>query len=258
MKSLLRYYSSICVPKYQRLGFSKHNVTLARIYGETLQVFSLKCPRNTSICSVDFGIIPLCMPGPVVLEVGGYNLDMFVLKQYVKYAGWAYDFRSKESIVSCIQAVSNTIDIYLLPILERCRDCETTLSELICLEELFDCNRKKALALQGILDSAVSWQDRSLFDSRKYYMALKARNFDYARKYLHHQVNFYKGKLELFGNLDSPKQPPAVWEGILSKLEVCTQQLHLIDSGEFNKLENFLNSNETQMRSFLLSTFSLV
>ena len=258
MKSLLRYYNSICVPKYQRLGFSKRNMTLARIYGDTLQVFSLKCFRNTSICSVDFGIIPLCMPGPIFLEAGGYNLDMFDLEHYAKHAGWIYDSKSNESIVSCIQAVSNTIDIYLLPILERCRDCKTTLSELISLEELFDCHRKRALALQGDLDFAVPWQERSLFDSRKYYMALKSRSFDYARKYLNHQINFYKNELDLLDKPGSPKQPPIVRAGFLSKLETCKEQLQWIDAGEFSNLEDLLNSNEIQMRKFLLTKFSLV
>jgi len=255
MKTISRYYNHICTKKYQSLGFSRSRSTFARISGDVLQAFTLKCAQSVPTCSVDFGIFPLCLPQPVFLDAGGYELDEFIVELHEGSSGWTFDANSDESMMNCIESISQTIDSYLLPIFETCSDCKSALPELIKLEELFDRNRQKTLYLRGDSDSAVPWKERSLFDSRKYFMALKMHNLSYAQQYLNHQLDFYKNRLNSLDNSNSPRQPDIVREKILAKLALYSKQLEWLDSGDFGYFDDLLKSNEDQMHKFLATKY---
>lgn len=255
MKTMSRYYNHICTQKYQSLGFSRSKTTFARMSGDVLQAFALKHFRFGPICTVEFGIFPLCMPQPVFLEAGGYVLDEFFIEQHKGGLGWTFDSSSDESIMNCAESISNAIDLYLLPLFEISSNCKSALPELIKLEELFDRNRQIRLHQQGDSDSAVPWQERSLFDSRKYYMALKAHNMSYARQYLNYRVNFYKTKLKSFDNPNSPRQPDIVRERFLAGQVLCSEQLERLDLGDFSYFDDLLNSNENQMLKYLADKY---
>ena len=59
-------------------------------------------------------------------------------------------------------------------------------------------------------DFAKPLQIRSLFDDRKYYMALKSKNLSYAKMYMIHQVEDCSIKVEEFNNSFDNKQPDVV------------------------------------------------
>ena len=194
MKKISKYFNYICTQKYGSLGFSKNKSTFIRIRGDILQTFTLECSQLAPTCSADFGIFPLCLPQPVYFDCGGYTLDKFIVEVY---DGWIFDSDSDESIMNCVESISQAIDSYLLPFFEKCCDCKTALPELIKLDELFDRNRQTILRLKGDSDLADPWHERSLFDSRKYYMSLKAHDWSYARKYLNFKVDFYKKRIKI-------------------------------------------------------------
>lgn len=255
MKTISRYYNHVCTQKYQPLGFSRSKSTFVRKSGDVLQAFTLKCSRGVSTCSVEFGIFPLCLPQPIFLDAGGYALDEFIVELHNESSGWIFDSSSDESMMNCIESISEAIDLYLQPFFETCSDCKSALPELVKLEELFDLNRQKKLHLRGDFDSAVPWQERSLFDSRKYYMALKARNLSYAQQYLNHQVNFYKTRLKSFDKPNSPSQPDVVRQRFLAKLASCSEHLEWLDSGDFSYFDNLLKSNENQTLKYLADKY---
>jgi len=251
MKTISKYYNCVCTQKYKPLGFSRSKSTFVRTSGDVLQAFTLKCSRDVPTCSVEFGIFPLCLPQPIFLDAGGYELDEFIVELHTESSGWRFDPSSDESMMNCIESISEAIDLHLLPFFEACSDCKAALPELVKLEELFDLNRQKALRLMGDVDSAAPWQERSLFDYRKYYMALKARNLSYAQQYLNHQVNFCKTSLKSFDEPNSPRQPDVVRQRFLAKLASCSEHLERLDSGDFSYFDNLLKSNENQMLKYL-------
>ena len=255
MKTIARNFNHICTQKYQALGFFRSRSTFARINEDVIQAFALKFSQSVPACSVEFGIFPLCLPQPIFLEAGGYELDGFIFEQCEDSLRWVFDSHSDESMKNCIESLSSAIDLYLMPFFETCCDCKSALPELINLEELFDRNRQRRLQLRGDYDSAVPWQERSLFDARKYFMALKSHNLSYAYQYLNHQVNFFKTRLEEFDNPNSPKQPDIVRERFLNKLAAYLEQLGWLDSGDFDKFDDLLNSNEKQMLKFLAAKY---
>ena len=255
MMTLTRKFNQICAQKYQPLGFIRSKSTFARIVGDVIQSFSLKFYRGAPVCTVEFQISPLCLPQPFYLEGGIYELDQFIVDQQIGGHGWMYNRHSDESINNCVELLSNAIDLYLLPFFEMCTDCETALAGCMKLEEALDCNRRKRLQLMGEADLAAPWQERSLFDYRKFYMALKSRNLSYACQYLKHQVDYCKIRLEALDKPNSPKQPDGVRERFLAKLTKDSAQLQWLESGDLGKFEDLVNSNESQMREFLASNY---
>lgn len=255
MKTIARYYNCICTPKYQALGFSRSRSTFARIIGDVLHVFSFKSSCDASTCSVEFGIFPLCLPQPIFLDAGGYALEEFIVDPPVESTGWTFDPHAEESVINCIYSISEAIDLYLLPFFEICSNCETALPELVKLEELFDQNRQIRLRQRGDFDSAVPWQERSLFDSRKYYMAIKAHNLPYAQQYLNHQINFCKTKLESFDKPDAPRQPDAVRQRFSRKLSSSLEHLQRLNAEDFCYFDDLLKSNECKMLEFLAGKY---
>ena len=258
MKTISRHYIHNCSQKYQALGFFRSKLTFARISEDVVQAFDLKCSRFASTCSVEFGIFPLCLPQPIFLDAGGYALDEYIIEQHEDSSGWAFDPCSDESMRNCIESLSNAIDLYILPLFETCRNCKSALPELIKLEELFDRNRQVRLQIRGDSDLAVPWQERSLFDYRKYFMALKSRNLSYAYQHINHQINFYKTRLAAFDSPTSPKQPVSVRERFLTKLATYSEQLEWLDSGDFGCFDDLLKSNENKMLKYLADKYPYI
>lgn len=255
MKIISGYFNRVCTQKYQPLGFSRSKSTFIRISGDVLQAFTLKCSRDVPSCSVEFGIFPLCLPQPILLDAGGYMLDEFIVEVHENNSGWTFDSCSDESMLNCIESISEAIDLHLLPFFEICSDCKSALPELVKLEELFDFNRQKKLYLSGDFDVAIPWQERSLFDSRKYYIALKAHNLSYAQRYLNHQINFFKNRLKSFDNPDFPRQPDVVKQRFGAKLALYSEHLEWLDSGNFSYFDDLLKSNENEMLKYLAKKY---
>ncbi len=256
MKTISKYYNCICEKKYQQLGFSRRKTTFVRMREDILQVFTLKFPREKETCFVEFGIFPLCLPQPIFLSEGSYELENFSVKQYG--SSWKYDSGSEKSMMSCVSAMTETIDFYLIPFFEKCHNSESALLELVKLEELFDYNRKKCLQLQGEEDKAEPWQERSLFDYTKFYLALKSHNWIYVNRYLNYQVDHYKTSLKSFDSPNAPKQPDSVKKRFLDKLIVRSEQLEHLKSGDFNYFDTIVRANEKQMVEYLTANYPKV
>lgn len=256
MNKISRYFSRVCTDKYRPYGFFKRKSTFVRLKGDVLHTFTLKRFQNVPLCSVDFGIFPLCLPQPIFLEAGGYDLSHLIKEQTedfwgVTFHGWKFDNAVDDSIKNCVESISKAIDLYLLPLFEKCQDCKASLSELISLEEVLDNNRKIRLSLIGEKDLAIPWQERSLFDPRKYYMAMKTKNFSYMYQYLNFKIDFCAKRLKYFDSSNSTNQPHSVKEGFSATLALYTTQLEQLRSGKFDYFEELLKCNEQQMRNFM-------
>lgn len=251
MSSISKAYIRSCMPKYSPLGFTRNKLTCARIQGEVIQAFTFRQLQYPRVCTVEFGIFPLCLPVPVYLEAGGYELDRFDVERRASSSGWRCDPQSDESIADCVASISQAIDRYLLPLFEECHDCKSSLAGLIRLEELFESNRLKSLHIMGASDCAAPWQDRCWFDARKYYMALKAHDYSYAQEYLSYQVAFCKRKLDSFQKANSPEQPERVKKRFAEKLVKLEECLERMESGDAAYFDELIRQNECKMLEYL-------
>ena len=260
MLSISKVYGSICKKKYQALGYSNEKGnTFARIKNDVLQVFSLKKYENLPIVTIEFGIIPLCMSLPTaltsnfpILSMISYRLDQFFAELLANDEGWRYLPNSNASMHACVVSLTQAIDSYLIPLLERCVDCSSSLIELIKLEKMFDDNRLNALALLGEKDTAKPWENESLFDTKKYFMALKSGDYIYAHKFLTHQVDFFSCEVQKSLHTN---QPPIVLERISQKLSYYCEQLRILQSGNRGYFEKLVQTNEETMKTMLRARY---
>ncbi len=201
-----------------------------RIKNDIIQLFYLDCLPGRTECRIEFGLIPLSFGRPRTnsLLMGRYELAKFFIQNYGR--DWLYDNSSPENLIKCAEVISNAIDKYLLPLFEVAVDCESALSELIKLEELFECNRQQYLKLMGYQDmGTMSWRERMLWNSHLYCMALKVRNFTFAEEYLSYKSNYWEKK------------------GILDEMTIYSEPLEHLRSGDFAYFDNMVSSNEAEM-----------
>lgn len=260
MASILREYDTISKSKYLPKGFIKEKQTFARIKGDILQMFTLKKHGRKPTVTVEFGIIPLCMPIPFVslpihfsiLTMGNYSLDQFFAGLPALNGGWAFNPLSKDSVQDCICSVTQAIDNHLIPLFEKCTNCSTSLTELVKLEEEFDRIRQHVLLLMGESDCAKSWKERSLFDYKKYFMALKAGNYTYAQNFLNHQVNFYEKVLH---ECIISHESKAVIEKYTVNYRSYSEQLKMLNAGAKDYFYNLIRDNEDTMQKLLKQNY---
>ena len=255
MKTLSGIFSKRCADEYRAIGFSRVKGSFVRLSNDVLHAFSLKRYRYAPACTVEFSIIPLCGGIPVSLDAGYYELSSF---NTGLQDDWEYDSKSIDSIVLCVETLIQTMNRTLIPLFAECGDCKSALPALIKLEELFESNRLKCLELRGWQDHAQPWQERSMFDSRKFYMALKACDYVYAEKYLRFQIEYCQRTLELMEKPDSTKQPEIVKKRMSENLNVCSEFLGRLTSGDYSFFDDLLLQNEAKTKEWLLDRYPTI
>ena len=164
-------------------GFSKHKMVYIRVINDVCQSFYIeKLHRGSKVrlCRVGFSVLPLAQrisKEQIESGVGLYYLRKFERQDGESSEGWVYKLEDG-SIDSCAGEISRYIADYLLPFFNRASDTKTALSELIALEELFYKNRT---FYQNLSSHDIS-EELGLLDGTKYCLALKNKNFDYAKR----------------------------------------------------------------------------
>lgn len=251
MKSITTYFNQKSANKYLSLGFIKGKGTFVRVRNDTVQAFSLKYNKDSYECSVEFGIFPLCWSEKIFVEAGGYELDSFIVEQHMESSEPGLIRNSEDIMVRSVEKITKVIDLYLIPFFDKCKDCESSLKELIALEAIFEQNRLSLLRKNHERDCAKPLQIRSLFDSRKYYMALKAHNLPYALQYLNQQIDYYMERIKT----GMSNQPEVVKKGFLRKLEQASQEKELLVQNGFKHFDEMLRSNEVKNLELLKRDF---
>ncbi len=221
--------------KYTSLGFIKIKKTFARIVNDVLQTFTYIERRN--ICDIQFTVEPLCKNIDFI-DVGTYMLSEFSPEVSALYDGWLYDKYSVNSQKDCSQKIFDVVDRYLIPFFRESDCCASALPQLIKLDELFDNNRLKALALRGSTDGAPPWQERSLASIEKYIMALKSHDFEYALKYIEwwQQKHFWPLMKQRYNPL-ATKQPDIVYSRNEKYFQKLTEHKRKIESNDISSLD---------------------
>ena len=190
--------------------------------------------------------------GKYIISKGTYQLKDFSDDPDTGFMGWKYDDTSENEAEICIEEVGCTVDNYLLPFFDRCKDCKSALLELLKIEKLFDDNRLNILRELNMSDSAQPWEERSLFDTQKYYMALKSHNVNYVRRYFNHMIEHHKNSLTSF-KTSSTKQPESVIKNHEEDLVEFEQKLEIFSSKGFTYFDKIIEKNEKLMTEILLS-----
>lgn len=184
MKSISQFFLQRCKTELTQIGFVRDKSTYARIVGDVLQSLTFKCFRSGRECTVEFGIVPLCLK-PEWPGMGTYDLSKYDVEHY---GGWKFDNKSEASIDCCVARIMTMIEKELIPLFQRTRSCEAALYELIKLDEIFEANRQEVLRRKNYSDKAEPFEQNCFVMPEKCYMALKANDFSIAEKCLTIQI----------------------------------------------------------------------
>lgn len=182
MNLLLSEYMRRCRENYKPLGFQRNKQTYARVVGDVLQRFTLFRYSSGRSCTIEFGVVPLCMNIPY-LDTGGYSMEKFVIKKDLYSPAWPYNAASLESVTECLDQLFSCFEKNVLPLFERADSCETAFPELQRMRDLFEDNYYKRLSLYQMEGRRDISNDR-FYNFPLLYIALKSRNYDYAKKSL--------------------------------------------------------------------------
>ena len=190
MKKFIQVCTKQCADIAQELGFKQSKNVFWRIVGDMYQTFYIETFKEGTAmknCRIGFCIIPLCARVSAEADIrqqGLYYLKKFEpsyhLEDWQSWDGWRYNHDEKLREFCCKEII-RMLKEYLIPFFERTSQSKTALSELIALEALFDDNR---LCLgpgrAPAIDATGGVARLNKYDPVKYYLAVKAGDFDFA------------------------------------------------------------------------------
>jgi|GEM_PF-1829440 len=194
MEYFTKHYVEACKKEFSQYGYKRKSNSFARVINDVMQNFTLKKYSTGRGCTIEFGIVPLCMrieKANINGGIGIYNLRRFEPVQWDHWDYWDYDPNSEESIDICISELITHINKYLIPLFNRADSCNNGYQELCELDRLFNKNwvigREKYSDGKAIMreeDQKFYRDGVNMLDSCKYYMALKNGNYNLAISHL--------------------------------------------------------------------------
>lgn len=251
MATLFQLFNRACGKKARSLGFTRWKNAYIRIGSEIIQTVSVDESAIQNISRIEFSLLPLCMPTPVFLWVGNNALENLTVNEFTE--DMAVVSRMNEDELQ--DKLKAYIDNALFPFFNECNTCEKALKGLLRVEENAEINRLRKLQFVKDTDCAASLQERSMFDPKKYYMALKAKDDAYVERYLRFQVAHHERNLKGFSAPGTVKQPDIVIQRTQKQLSDLSEQLKRFASGDLDYFSNMLRENECEMRNFLSANY---
>lgn len=241
--NLVRDFKRICREKYSKYGFVRHNQTFARITNDVLQTFTLKKFSSGFECTIEFGIVPLC------IGIKYPDLGILELHQMLpEYSEFRYDKHSDESVENCLVKIFGAIDTYLMPMFHKAVDCKSAFDCLIEVKHLCEENRLMYLQRKGIENCAETFNKRILYDHDCYYMALKNSNYDYVKKHietvLSDKEEYIFLRLKEIGEKDALSSMDTSIKNVLLVIKRYEELLEKLNSGNYGYFNEMIYENE--------------
>lgn len=190
MKKFIQACTKQCADIVQELGFKQSKNVFWRVANDMYQTFyieTFKAYAGMKNCRIGFCVIPLCAGVSAEADIrqrGLYYLKKFEpayqLEDWQPWDGWLYNSDEKVREL-CYKEITRMLKEYLVPFFDRASQSATALSELIALEALFDDNRLSlGPGRAPAIDATGGTARLNKYDPVKYYLAVKAGDFDFA------------------------------------------------------------------------------
>ena len=253
MKSINKIFTEICMHKYAHLGFIQKKTTFIRINNDLVQSFSLKKSSYVSSCTIEFGLCPLCHPQPIYFDVGPLNLEEYIVRNDLFKSVWMYNRQDEDEIYKCVENMMAAFDTYAIPLFEQSVDCGTALCALALLEKKRNETRAQERSIFR-LDKPANELQRKLYDSRYYYLSLKAKDISFAKKFLNHNLlitkdDLYQCNFPPYNKMEDRKMR------IIDNLQHYTEHLEQLESKNWSYFEDLLANNEAVMLTELSKSY---
>lgn len=175
-------FTQECTRRYVPLGFRRSGRSWTRLIHDVWQVFTLRHLDSSLLCTITFGIFPLCAPF-LSAEDSSYTVEQLdaVLVQTGQPPHPTTYQNPQERLTQLLKIVNRK----LLPLFDRADSCQSALGELIALDRLFE------RRLRQISGSTELNREIIYYAPEKYYMALKVGDTVFASRYQQFQITRY-------------------------------------------------------------------
>ena len=114
----VKRYKELFKPLATKHGFRIHRQAFYRVINDVAQFFVLRRDGYGRICTLEWGILPLCMG----LERGDFASGMDAAPLLEKYEWWEYDPGKPEDIERALTELLAVFEHHLLPVFETATD----------------------------------------------------------------------------------------------------------------------------------------
>lgn len=193
MNLFIQGYRELCKKFLGSLNFQRKGSVFFRIQNDVFQnvyIEDLGKYSHGTHYRVCFGTIPLAsketlginsfMKKPN-LTCGHYVLKKFEVKEKELFEEWVCD-NTLENIRVCLKDIERFFENYLIPFFENTNIAAKALPEVIKIEELFEKNRRILCSFDDMYRYIKAPYVVNFLDINKYYMALKAHDYVFARE----------------------------------------------------------------------------
>lgn len=230
--------------KYLLSGFRRRGLTYTRVCNDVMHTFTPEFRRGKRSVTVEFGVIPLSI-GIGSLVLGTYRLDQFTTDDHAYEGGWKISTSKEESVRRCVDSMVSLVDEHLIPLFDRCKNCSAALNEMIQLDKRFHENRMTMLRRENIADAAEYWENISLSDHNKYFMALKAKDYEYAQRHIDRRIFLCEALLQ------DDTQPEFVIDRTIEEYAVLNEQRSKLFLEDFRYFADMVAKGEAISMAFL-------
>ena len=220
MDYFLKEYKKKCIEEFGGYGFKTYRNYHYRLVNDVFQSFSLHRSHYGTDATVEFCVLPLSQE---------YNIDKTTcgtmhLKRFENSAEWfPYITSDEESVNICIGQMLSYMTKYLMPFFEKAKSCIEAYEML----KLFDADKEVAFN-----------------EYPKMIMALKNEQYLYAKQ---HIINIIK-QIEYAFERNKEAFGENITQEYIQKMEkkISEKQnlLRLIETKEYNAIQEWLNTNE--------------
>ena len=241
MNALEKHYFQRCKEKYTSLGFKRLRRTYIRINGEYIQYFYLKKAWNAPRYTVEFETWPMYIKMfdfEKDFNCANFDVGDFYETKNPLYWPFMYDPTSDSDMIATAEILLQFIDKYIIPYFDICTDSHSAYAATI---QLFDerhrtCSR--FCANEGR-------DELKYYDMRVHNMALKARDYAFAKEYLIRIIQNNESAL-----LDDYRTQEAIAE-ILARLEWMKEILHNVNLENDLYFDRYFSENISEMHEYI-------
>lgn len=251
MDKLKKGFYEYCEAKLSSYGFKRKRNVFFRVVNDVLQVVALKKYCSGDACTVEFGLVPLCMKLDqwfLMVGISPYNLRRFEVVSWSQWDNWIYNPKSNESVEQCIDSIKISIQKYLIPFFDRANCCKTAQIEIEKLLDIFEKNRVTSLLACGISPCTSLAPPEYSFAENMYYIELKNKDYSAALKNRRTLRDINSSALETNRRAGIPDHMLSNQMQKISLLDETIQKLEANDEPYFQSL---ISENETYMNTIL-------
>lgn len=248
MGYLTKRYFQRCKEEFTQMGFKRKKNSFVRVTNDVIQIFTLEISRGGYSCTISFESTPFCCGAPKGLGIcGTFRIGWFDELRNTD-GHWKYDPNDENNVNECVESMILSIKKYIITFFDR-----TTTPAAIFYESFFlepSLSKKDRQKLFETNDYNKFCKINIFTDPLRYCIALKIKNYDFARWYLDKMLllteRAYEETKDFVSEENRKKRE--------SSIEALKKDIKMLELKEYDYFNEIVVSKEKEAKEFVNST----